>query len=241
MHPNTRRQARRNAISLWLYRRLKRKGVGNPQDPISWETIPKPFLFCHDQPNGVIVAHDCRTLLAYVNTQPAATPPLNPLTRVPFDLADLWRLERLCVSSALLEDGKHLGYIQKHLKTQALKHKTVALRQFVRRVRDAVKNLVSLSLTSTQNVAPQDMETAKTFLGSFLEVLYLTETSIARDVVHYIASETDGWAKEDLAWLHGTAMDLRHKYPMSDVLSSRCMDPLVSVQAFKSLLHSIHK
>ena len=240
MYPNTRRQARRNAISIWLYKRFKRKGMGNPQDPISWEMIPKSYLFCHDQPNGVIMAHDCRTMLAYIKTQPSTALPLNPLTRVPLDLADLWRLERLCISLKLMSGGQHLGFVRRHLKTQALRHKTVALRGFVRKVRTMVANLVALSLTS-KNTPSKDIETAKAFLESFLELLYVTETSIARDVVRYIASEMDGWAKKDLAWLHGKAMDLRQKYPMSDLLSSRCMDPAITPEVFRCLLNSIYQ
>lgn len=244
MHPNTRRHARRQVISLWLYKRFKRKGMGSPQDPISWETIPKTHLFCHDQPNGMIMAHDCRTMLAYVRTQPSSDLPLNPLTRVPLDLADLWRLERQCMSLKLMDPGHHLGYIKNHLKTQTLRHKTVAMRRFVRKVRNAVKNLVSLSRTTDKkdvDVVQPDIAFVKTFLGRFLEVLYLTETSIARDVVHCIGSEMEGWAKEDLAWLHTTAMELRQKYPISDLLSSQCMDPRVSVASFQSLLNSIHE
>lgn len=244
MYPNTRRNARRQKIGLWLYRRFKRKGLGHPIDPISWDEIPKEFLFCHDQPNGIILLHDCRTLYAYLKTQDRHYPhrePTNPLTRVPLDLASLWHLESLAskeedlVSLSASGERSHLKWIERHLSNQTLRHKTVALRKFVRTVRKTVKDLIRWS-NEREGDEEGKIDDLRGVLEAFLESLYATETSIAKDVVQCIARELRGWPKDDLAWLHATAMDFRQTYKHRDILSSMCMDRRISAPAFKNLL-----
>jgi hypothetical protein len=216
--------------------------MGNPHDPISWEPIPKERLFCHDQPNGIILLHDTASLTRYLLSLERSYPNrplLNPLTRVPFDLSDLWRLEGIARPLGLLdEEGhEHFAAVKRHLDNQALRHKTVALRRFVRSVRNTVKKLIHW--TNGNEGHSRDSGSVKTVLESFLESLYAAETSIAKDVVQCIAAELEGWPKEDLAWLHGKAMEFRQTYAHRDVLSSMCMDRRVSPHDFRELLSGI--
>ncbi len=253
-YPNTRRRARQHLISEWLYRRFKRKGIGEPGDPISWDPIPKEFLFCHVQPNGIILLHDVRTLYTYLASQdrgPSTAAPVNPLTRVPFDLADLWRIERMAVKAGCLEEGKHLGFVKRHFANQALRHKTVALRRFVKTVRKNVRDLIQWTNSSDGKGCdnPDVLEVSdeeengithvKGILEAFLESLYAAETSIAKDVVRCIARELEGWPPKDLEWLHLKAMDLCRTYTHRNVLSSMCMDGRVSPTEFRRLLSGI--
>ena len=236
-YPNTRRNAKRRLISSWIYGHFKRRGIGDPTDPISWEKIPKSCLYCHTQPNGVILQHDCRQLFTYLSTR-GYRPHWNPMTRVTFSLADLWRLESQCRRIGWLGSGSHLGPLENHLRKQRLRHKSVSMRRFIRRIRRWVSSFAE----TIDGPSPlKSNESLDRVLRPCLSSLYSAETAIAKDVVKCIAgiAAEHNWSRPMCDWLFCTAMDLRHSYGLRDTLSTKCMDDRVSKESFEETLQGV--
>ncbi len=63
------------------------------KDPITFGYIPPPRVFRHVQPAGVVIRHDCLSLM---NCITQSQMDCNPLTRVPFNKCELKRLTNQC-------------------------------------------------------------------------------------------------------------------------------------------------